>query len=1278
MARRAVLGGGSLNPFGGSGADFGAFNIGPSASQSQSDAAAAIDRAARLELNRKEIEWNAGRISNAEYLAALAAYGATADQSTSTGQDAAARVDTYRYRFERDAMVAGVESGSRSLIDLLNYDRSSLSGLVQDSEEYQQRLDRYQSTQGQLFSQYESELVDQYNKGQMTTAQLNESYLALGNDPLFTDSLQIRKSVEGRLSDLQDRVLAEKDSKVVNDYQAGKITPAEFIAYGSAARGRYAPGTEQFNGWTERLTDASDRSRETALLYRYDLSQKYAQLQKFIQSSKAPTGGTSTSTQTRTVLQADGTWKTVKTTSSKATAPSKSEVAAYAARQVEVESAKAQLAQIEAKLVGVGGYVSTPSIEIYYQRQLGKFAAGSDEWYAVQGKLDDLADRKAEEALLRSQGIRISYPKPSSGPVTAAAASAKVTGGTGGAKPAKGGGGGGSGTTASDTSDIGLDQFMAAIAKVESGGRYTARNKSSGAYGKYQIMPANWAGWAKKYLGDASAAQTPENQEKVVRGKMGDLYKWLGDYRAVAHWWLTGGSKDNQVNPAAWSSSSRRYVDNVMAGVGRGPTSGSSLTSNARAAGYTARPRGGSSNPMQSPKLPAAAPAAKPTDPKASGGPLRILAGVDREVRSGEAVPLVRGAGFPTGLDSEAFKKFYAQYQGAYQSGSTEFSVATGSGTIHYWVGDDVVERRDLMRGMDELRVNMFREQMVAYAGTGSAATKANQFDQSLEDAARNELVALATVEPSGRVYTARYSPNPLAQGLTVLDKAKAAIADYTRLAEAAFKRGDVTVAYSYSQLATERAVRTDATLKQFAQIAERDAQAIETAFGTSREEALGADKSKAFQGDLDRLNNFGLELDIEVNKGDKTLTELLKVVRKDARGEPQLDSEGPGGQLTLDPRYHWEVKPSGDIEAVPTAVQGIDFATGKPKVGIDGKVFVDYLVGQKTVPAYVDFQTGDIGWLTDATGKRIPVQGKFYNRQRPDGSNETWYEDPFTGQWSSTPVAYKPGSGFAAVQGKDGKAIIQFTGSTMTVGARGGQGQKRPDGYTYSMSFDEKTGTYIASRSRPGAFLRSEVADEVLGSVRPGQEAFDTFLGAGFARDLTGLADDDRAFAQLSAPFVGGTPKQYRDWKFNFQSPFKNLVGAKAQGGADDRFAPSLTGNFGSRPTPAAANKAVAAPSQFAQQADQRRQAAGPLPTLTPLKPLGTGGFAPRKPAVAAPYGSPIAPKPAPKPVDVAPVYSGNVRDGSRPAPKPVSKPAPKLTPLPIKRPVGRGPLVY
>jgi hypothetical protein len=107
----------------------------------------------------------------------------------------------------------------------------------------------------------------------------------------------------------------------------------------------------------------------------------------------------------------------------------------------------------------------------------------------------------------------------------------------------------------------GLQRFMDAIGKVESGGRYHARNSTTGAYGKYQIMPANWKAWARVYLGNVNARPTPRNQERVARAKFRELRRWLDSWRNVAHWWLTGSGDRN---PSHWSTSSRRYVKRVM------------------------------------------------------------------------------------------------------------------------------------------------------------------------------------------------------------------------------------------------------------------------------------------------------------------------------------------------------------------------------------------------------------------------------------------------------------------------------------------------------------------------------------------------------------------------------------------------------------------------------------------------------------------------------------------------------------------------------------------
>ena len=105
----------------------------------------------------------------------------------------------------------------------------------------------------------------------------------------------------------------------------------------------------------------------------------------------------------------------------------------------------------------------------------------------------------------------------------------------------------------------GLAHFKYAVGRIESGGNYYAKNPKSGAYGKYQIMPSNWPSWARQYLGNAKAKQTPANQEKVASGKMTSLYRWLGSWKRVAYWWLTGSSRTT-----GWSNYAKQYVAKVM------------------------------------------------------------------------------------------------------------------------------------------------------------------------------------------------------------------------------------------------------------------------------------------------------------------------------------------------------------------------------------------------------------------------------------------------------------------------------------------------------------------------------------------------------------------------------------------------------------------------------------------------------------------------------------------------------------------------------------------
>ncbi len=112
----------------------------------------------------------------------------------------------------------------------------------------------------------------------------------------------------------------------------------------------------------------------------------------------------------------------------------------------------------------------------------------------------------------------------------------------------------------------GLARFMHALGEVESGGNYHARNASSGAYGKYQIMPSSWRAWADRYLGDPNARPTPANQEIVATAKVKALYKGLLSWRRVAYSWLTGSSRTT-----GWSTYATSYVRRVMGYYNRTP-----------------------------------------------------------------------------------------------------------------------------------------------------------------------------------------------------------------------------------------------------------------------------------------------------------------------------------------------------------------------------------------------------------------------------------------------------------------------------------------------------------------------------------------------------------------------------------------------------------------------------------------------------------------------------------------------------------------------------------
>jgi hypothetical protein len=108
---------------------------------------------------------------------------------------------------------------------------------------------------------------------------------------------------------------------------------------------------------------------------------------------------------------------------------------------------------------------------------------------------------------------------------------------------------------------VDIDSFLTGLACIESSGRFHAVNRSTGAFGKYQVMPRNWVSWSGRYLHNKWAVPNARNQEYVVRMRVSDLRSLPRTWRQVAHWWLTGNASADE---NLWSRGSLGYVNRVL------------------------------------------------------------------------------------------------------------------------------------------------------------------------------------------------------------------------------------------------------------------------------------------------------------------------------------------------------------------------------------------------------------------------------------------------------------------------------------------------------------------------------------------------------------------------------------------------------------------------------------------------------------------------------------------------------------------------------------------
>lgn len=132
-----------------------------------------------------------------------------------------------------------------------------------------------------------------------------------------------------------------------------------------------------------------------------------------------------------------------------------------------------------------------------------------------------------------------------------------------------------------------LTRAGAAIASNETGGQkdpYSYVEPTSGALGKYQVMPENVAPWTKQVLGRAMTPQQfladPQAQEAVFKGIFGQYLQQSGDPSKAAAMWFGGPGVNANTGPDALGTTVAGYVQkfNDALNGGAAPSAGGIAT----------------------------------------------------------------------------------------------------------------------------------------------------------------------------------------------------------------------------------------------------------------------------------------------------------------------------------------------------------------------------------------------------------------------------------------------------------------------------------------------------------------------------------------------------------------------------------------------------------------------------------------------------------------------------------------------------------------------------
>ena len=117
-----------------------------------------------------------------------------------------------------------------------------------------------------------------------------------------------------------------------------------------------------------------------------------------------------------------------------------------------------------------------------------------------------------------------------------------------------------------------LSALLRALGAQESGNRYGAVNRDSGAMGRWQVMPANirgtGRGWDYEVLGrDISTSQflnSPKLQDAIVKSKFGNYWSRYGAKGALSAWYSGSPTRYKERTPQGGYPSVYNYIQQVL------------------------------------------------------------------------------------------------------------------------------------------------------------------------------------------------------------------------------------------------------------------------------------------------------------------------------------------------------------------------------------------------------------------------------------------------------------------------------------------------------------------------------------------------------------------------------------------------------------------------------------------------------------------------------------------------------------------------------------------